>query len=353
MDERGWMNNIRKVEPYIPGEQPKEEGLIKLNTNENPYPPSPRVAERLSKVESGYLRLYPDPDAKMLIQALAQYHGLDENQIFVGVGSDDVLALSFLTFYNSNKPVLFPDVTYSFYDVWADLFRIPYERPLLDEDFYIIKEDYYRDNGGIVIANPNAPTSIGVSEDFIRDILNHNADSIVIVDEAYVDFGGETALDLINEYDNLLVVRTFSKSRCMAGARIGYAMGNPYLIKVLTDVKNSYNSYPMNAISISLGVESVKDDVYFKEMIDKVIRTREQTKRELIRLGFHVLDSQTNFLFISHEKKEASDLFAKLRNRKILVRYFKQDRIDNFLRITIGTDEEMETFIDEIKKSLK
>ena len=223
-----WSDNIRKVEPYVPGEQPKDTNVIKLNTNENPYGPSPRVAEVIQNPD--LLRLYPDPTASQLVDVIAEYHGVDSSQVFVGVGSDDVLAMSFLTFFNSDKPILFPDITYSFYDVWAELFRIPYERPALDENFRLVKEDYYRENGGVVFPNPNAPTGIYENLANVEDIISHNGDSIVIVDEAYIDFGGKSALELIDKYDNLVVVRTFSKSRSMAGMRIGYAMGNPVLI---------------------------------------------------------------------------------------------------------------------------
>ena len=269
-----WSDNIRKVEPYVPGEQPKDTDVIKLNTNENPYGPSQRVKNAIMDIDT--LRLYPDPTASALVDVLAEYHGVDPSQVFVGVGSDDVLAMSFLTFFNSDKPILFPDITYSFYDVWAELFSIPYERPALDENFRLVKENYYRENGGIVFPNPNAPT--GIYEDIknVEDIVSHNKDSIVIVDEAYIDFGGESALGLIDKYDNLVVVRTFSKSRSMAGLRIGYAISNPVLIKALNDVKYSYNSYTMNRPSLIMGTESVKDDEYFKETVSKVVATRER-----------------------------------------------------------------------------
>ena len=227
---RKWENNIRKVMPYTPGEQPQKAGVIKLNTNENPYPPSPRFARLLEEMQSGDLRLYPDPDAGSLVNAIADYHGLLPEQVFVGVGSDDVLAMAFLTFFHSSRPILFPDVTYSFYDVWADLFGIPYERPALKADFTIAPEDYYRENGGVVFPNPNAPTGIALELPAIQDILEHNRDCVAIVDEAYVDFGADSALALIDRYDNLLVVRTFSKSRSLAGLRVGYAMGNLLLI---------------------------------------------------------------------------------------------------------------------------
>lgn len=336
-----WENNIRKITPYVPGEQPDSPGMIKINTNENPYPPAPGVLRAIQEFQVDKLRLYPDPTAQKLVKALADYYKLEENQVFVGVGSDDVLAMAFMTFFNSDKPILFPDITYSFYDVWAELFHIPYERPALDDNFRIRKEDYYRENGGLVIANPNAPTSIAEELDFIRDLLEHNQDSVVIVDEAYIDFGGTSALKLINEFDNLLVVQTFSKSRSMAGMRIGFAMGNRLLIKALNDVKYSYNSYTMNLTSIYYGVEAVEDDAYFKACTGRIIKTREWVKEELQRLGFQFPDSKTNFIFAKHSTIPAEKIFTALKEENIFVRYFSKPRIDNYLRITIGTDEEM------------
>ncbi len=253
-----WEDNIRRVVPYVPGEQPKVDNIIKLNTNENPYGPSPRVEKIAMDMEK--LKLYPDPAASALVDAIANYHGVSSDKVFVGVGSDDVLAMSFMTFFNSDKEILFPDITYSFYDVWAELYKIPYKTVPVDENFRIIKEDYYGENGGVIFPNPNAPTSIAEPLSFVEDIIKNNQDVVVIVDEAYVDFGGETALPLVDKYDNLLVVRTFSKSRSMAGLRIGYAIGNPKLIKYLSDVKYSFNSYTMNMPSIVLGVESIADD---------------------------------------------------------------------------------------------
>ena len=265
---KAWENNIRKVVPYVPGEQPKMEQVIKLNTNENPYPPSLKVKN--AQMDLNRLRLYPDPEAKDLVHAIASYHGVEDSQVFVGVGSDDVLAMSFLTFFNSDKPLLFPDITYSFYDVWADLFRIPYETPALDDEFHIVAADYYKANGGVIFPNPNAPTGQLVELSFIEDILEHNQDVIVIVDEAYIDFGGQTALPLLEKYENLLVVRTFSKSRCLAGLRIGYAIGNPSLIKALNDVKYSFNSYTMNYPTIVMGTACMEDEEYFQETVHKV-----------------------------------------------------------------------------------
>lgn len=339
-----WSDNIRKVEPYVPGEQPKDTDVIKLNTNENPYGPSQRVKNAMMDIDT--LRLYPDPTASALVDVLAEYHGVDPSQVFVGVGSDDVLAMSFLTFFNSDKPILFPDITYSFYDVWAELFRIPYERPALDENFRLVKEDYYRENGGIVFPNPNAPT--GIYEDIknVEEIVSHNKDSIVIVDEAYIDFGGESALGLIDKYDNLVVVRTFSKSRSMAGLRIGYAISNPVLIKALNDVKYSYNSYTMNRPSLIMGTESVKDDEYFKETVSKVVATRARFVEAIKPLGFTCLPSSANFVFATHKDIPAKEIFQAAKDAHIYVRYFDKPRIDNYLRISIGTDEEMDKFTE-------
>ncbi len=347
---KAWEKNIRKVVPYTPGEQPKEKDVIKLNTNENPYPPSPKVMA--AKQELDRLRFYPDPEAKDLVEAIARYHGLNRNQVFVGVGSDDVLAMSFLTFFNSDKPVLFPDITYSFYDVWADLYRIPYAAKALNDSFELVAEDYYEENGGVIFPNPNAPTGLAVELSFIRDVLDHNQDVVVIVDEAYIDFGGESALALLKDYENLLVVRTFSKSRSMAGLRIGYAMGNEALIKALNDVKFSFNSYTMNYPSIVMGTASVKDDVYFRETVDKVVATREWFEKELTRLGFTYPKSSSNFVFASHKTIPAREIFEKAKEQKIYVRYFDKPRINNYLRISIGTDEEMKAFVKFLEKLL-
>lgn len=348
-----YLDNIRKVTPYTPGEQPKVEGeIIKLNTNEFPYPPSPMVEEALNSLELDKLRLYPNVTAAPIVKALSEYYGFDEDEIFVGVGSDDVLANCFLTFFGSDKPVLFPDITYSFYDVWTELYRIPYETIPLNENFEINVEDYYKENGGIVIANPNAPTGINLPLSAIEDILEHNKDSIVIVDEAYVDFGGQSAMPLTRKYDNLVVVQTFSKSRAGAGMRIGYAVANKILIKYLSDVKFSINSYTMNQMAIASGVASVKDDIYFKETVARVIETREWVKEELVKLGFNVLDSKTNFVFASHKDKSAKEIFEYLKTKNIFVRYFSKPRIDNWLRITIGTDDQMKKLVDILSEYL-
>ena len=349
---KAFEKNIRKVEPYVPGEQPQHK-VIKLNTNENPYPPAPGVKEALMNMDVDRMRLYPDPTAGNLVHTLAEYYGVKDEQVFVGVGSDDVLAMCFLTFFNSDKPILFPDITYSFYKVWAELYRIPYECPALDDNFRIVKEDYYKENGGVIFPNPNAPTSIYEELDFIEDILEHNQDVIVIVDEAYIDFAGKSAIELIDKYENLIIVQTFSKARSMAGMRIGYAISNPTLIKYLNDAKYSFNSYTMNQTSLICGVEAVKDKAYFEEHVQKIVDTREWAKEELRALGFEFPDSKSNFIFVTHPKVSAKKLFEALKNANIYVRFLGGARIQEYLRISIGTREEMETLISFLKEYMK
>lgn len=348
-----WRDYVRRVVPYTPGEQPNRPGMIKLNTNENPYPPAPGVVKMAAHLETDKFRLYPDPTAGVLTKALAEFYHMAQEQIFVGVGSDDVLAMAFQTFFNSEKPIFFPDITYSFYPVWADAFKIPYETKALDENFRIRKEDYYGENGGVVFPNPNAPTSVYEDLDFVEDILKHNRDVLVIVDEAYIDFGGRSALALIEKYDNLLVVQTFSKSRSMAGMRIGYAIGNEELIRALNDFKYSFNSYTMDQTSLVLGAEAVKDREYFNECLEKIMRTRAWTAKELKALGFEFNEPWANFIFAAHPKYPAKELFEALRKANIYVRYFSLPRIDNYLRITVGTDAEMETLIHFLKDYMK
>ena len=346
------INNIRKVDPYVPGEQPQNK-VIKLNTNENPYPPAPGVERVLKEMDTDRLRMYPDPAAEVLTKSLAEYYGVGTEQVFVGVGSDDVLSMCFLTFFNSEKPILFPDITYSFYKVWAELYRIPYECPKLDENFRIVKEDYYKENGGVIFPNPNAPTAVYEGLDFVEDIIAHNRDVIVIVDEAYVDFAGKSAIELIEKYENLIVVQTFSKSRSMAGMRIGYAISNPTLIKYLNDVKYSFNSYTMNQTSLLCGTEAVKDREYFQKTVKTIVETREWAKEELKKLGFVFPDSQANFIFAKHAKYDAKELFEALKKEHIYVRYWGSERIEQYLRITIGTKEEMERLFAFLEKYTK
>ncbi len=351
-----WENNVRRVVPYTPGEQPKIRNIVKLNTNENPYPPSEKVIEAVRAVGEDSLRRYPDPASSLLVDAIAKRYSLKSSQVFAGVGSDDVLAMSFLAFFASGKKILFPDITYSFYDVWADLFRIPYSTPALDDRFRIVKEDYFGENGGIVFPNPNAPTGLLMGLDAVEEILEHNQDVVVIVDEAYIDFaedcvdaGGKipssSAMNLIDRYENLLVVQTFSKSRSLAGMRIGFAAGSEKLIRYLNDVKYSFNSYTMNQTAIAAGKAALEDEEWFSQCTGKIIRTRERTKKELKELGFSFGDSRANFLFVTHDTVPAGELFAMLRENGIIVRYFNKPRIDNYLRITIGTDEEMDRLI--------
>ncbi len=346
-----WEQNIRNVEPYVPGEQPSGK-VIKLNTNENPYPPAPGVSEALANLNVADLRKYPDPTAGELVRAIAQVYGRKESEVFVGVGSDDVLGMAFMTFFHGGKPILFPDVTYSFYDVWAQLLEIPYEQIPLEVDFTLNVADYMRENGGIVIANPNAPTSLCLGLADIERLLQANRESVVIVDEAYIDFGGCSALPLIDRYENLVVVQTYSKSRSLAGMRIGYAFANEKLIAAMQAVKYSYNSYTMNMPSILAGKASVLDTEYFARTTAKIVATRERMKKSLAELGFFMPDSKTNFLFATHKSVPAKELFEKLREKQIYVRYFNKPRVDNYLRITIGTDEEMDRLFSALREIL-
>lgn len=348
-----WEDGVRKVIPYVPGEQPKQADVIKLNTNECPYPPAPEVETVLNNVSYEKMRLYPDPECMELVEALSDCYGISKKQIFAGIGSDDVLALAFLTFFNTGKPILFPDITYSFYDVWADLFRIPYEQIPLDGEFRIRAQDYIdRECGGIVIANPNAPTGEFLPLAELEKIIAANRDVVVIVDEAYIDFGGESALSLAETYENLMVVQTFSKSRAMAGMRIGYAFGSEKLIGYLSDCRFSFNSYPLSRPALAVGAASLRNDCYFKEICGRIIRTRERVKAELKQLGFSFPDSKTNFVFASHEKVPAEEIYRMLREKGIYVRYFRKPRINNHLRITIGTDEQMDRLLSALREYL-
>ncbi|MDD6626823.1 MAG: histidinol-phosphate transaminase [Lachnospiraceae bacterium] len=346
-----WEENVRKVVPYTPGEQPRKDNIIKLNTNESPYPPAPGVERKIAELDIDKMRLYPAfPEKTDLAGELADYYHINRDQIFIGVGSDDVLSMAFLTFFQSEKPIFFPDITYSFYDVWADVYRIPYETKALDENFCIRPEDYMQPNGGVIFPNPNAPTGVLMDIKKVEEIIAANRDVVVIVDEAYIDFGGVSALPLIEKYDNLLVVQTFSKSRAMAGMRIGYAMGNPKLIQYLNDVKYSVNSYTMNYTALELGAESVRDEAYFKECCNKIMKTREEAEKELTRLGFTFPKSYSNFIFATHKEVPAQIIFEKLKEHDIYVRHWNKDRIDNYLRITIGTDEQMKALYNALEE---
>lgn len=345
-------DNIRKVTPYVPGEQPQNK-VVKLNTNENPYPPSPAVEQALKELDTSDFRLYPDPACSALVKALAGNYGVGEDQIFVGVGSDDVLAMCFITFFNSEKPILFPDIAYSFYEVWAQLYRIPYECPKLDENFRLVKEDYYKENGGVIFPNPNAPTGIYEDLSFIEDILKHNQDVVVIVDEAYVDFAGRSAIELVGRYENLIVTQTFSKARSMAGMRIGYAIGSPKLIRYLNDVKYSFNSYTLNRASLVCGDAAVRDKDYFEETVKKITDTREKAKEQLKELGFSFPDSKTNFIFATHPEYDAKEMFEAMKKEDIYVRHWNSERIRDYLRITVGTEEEMQKLFNFLKKYMQ
>ncbi len=348
-----WEDNVRKVVPYVAGEQPNKANMIKLNTNECPYPPAPGVRKLAEEMDYDKLRLYPDTDSTILVKELADYYGVKPTQVFVGVGSDDVLATAFVTFFDSGRPILFPDITYSFYDVWADLYRIPYIKCPLKDDWHLDVEAFKQPNGGVIFPNPNAPTGLFEDLSTVEEILEANRDVVVIVDEAYVDFGGVSSLSLLEKYDNLLVVQTFSKSRSMAGLRIGFCIGSEKMIKYLNDVKFSINSYTMNMPSQVMAVEAVRDDAYFKSVTAKIIATRERVKKEMAELGFTFPDSKTNFIFASHKTVPAKEIFEALREQDIYVRFWNKERINNCLRITIGTDEEMDTMIGFLKSYLK
>ncbi|MET0355756.1 MAG: histidinol-phosphate transaminase, partial [Cellvibrio sp.] len=317
-----WSQVVRELEPYVPGEQPQIDGLIKLNTNESPYPPSPKVIDLMTHDAIDRLRLYPDPNSKKLKNTIANYYGVDSEQVFVGNGSDEVLALAFMAFFQQPLPLLFPDISYSFYPVYCKLFGIDYKTIALRDDFTINFADYPTANGGIIFPNPNAPTAIGTTLETIEDLLQKNTETLVVVDEAYIDFGGETAIALVDKYPNLLVIQTLSKSRSLAGLRVGLAVGHKDLIDALDRVKNSFNSYPIDRLAEAATVVAFEDDVYFKQCRDKIIATREWTTNELNKLGFNVLPSQANFLFAQPIGKDAASVAQYLREHKILVRYF-------------------------------
>jgi len=348
-----WSSRIRELEAYVPGEQPKDRRYIKLNTNENPYPPSPKAVEAMQSAIGEAMRLYPDPECTALVEAIAERFGVEKEQVFVGNGSDEVLAMCFPAFFDGEKPVLFPDITYSFYPVYADLYQVPYDAVPLNEDFTVPVEKMLRPNGGVIIANPNAPTGIVLPLEAIERIAAGNPDSVVIVDEAYVDFGGVSALPLINKYPNVLVVRTTSKSYSLAGLRVGWAMGDRSLIAALNTVKNSINSYTLDRVAIAGGAAAIADEEYFKDCCSKVIATRERSIAALTELGFRCLPSSTNFIFAAPSGIAADELFVKLREKGVLVRYFRKPRINGFLRISVGTDEEMDALLAAIKEIIR
>ncbi|WP_333660885.1 histidinol-phosphate transaminase [Acinetobacter sp.] len=349
---RFWSPEVRELEPYVPGEQPKIQNLLKLNTNENPYPPSPKVVEAVQTVlanQADALRLYPDPDAIALKQAIANQQKIELDQVFVGNGSDEVLAHIFKAFFIQKEPVLYPDITYSFYPVYSQFFGIQTKQIPLNENFEIDISDYQQENGGIIITNPNAPTSLALGLEQIEQVLQANPDRVIVIDEAYVDFGAESAVQLVNQYDNLVVCQTTSKSRSLAGLRVGFAIAQSHLIAALEAVKNSFNSYPIDRFAIAAAVASFEDQVYFEAQCAKVIESREKLVDDLTALGFKVLPSKANFIFATHPQYEAAKLAQQLREQGIIVRYFNKPRIDQFLRITIGTDKQNQRLVDTLK----
>ncbi len=347
---RYWSKTAKNIKPYIPGEQPKDRKYIKLNTNENPYPPSAKAINAIRLAASDTLRLYPDPSGDELRDAIAQYVRLKRENVFIGNGSDELLAFSFAAFFEpEGAPVLFAEVTYSFYPVYAEFFNIPYRLIGVDDEFDVSVEDYFQENGGIIVANPNAPTGKLLSLIDIEKILKKNEDRVVIIDEAYIDFGGQSAAGLIDDHSNLLVIRTLSKSHSLAGLRVGYALGSEELIEGIIRVKDSINSYTVDRLAQAGALEAIKDDAYFQETRSKIIRTRERVSARLNDFGFRVIPSKANFVFISSPQYPGRILFQRLREEGILVRYFDKPRIDNFLRVTIGTDEEMDRFLEVIR----
>lgn len=353
MNKRFWAARIREAEPYVPGEQPKDKRYVKLNTNENPYPPSPRVQAAIQDLETADLRLYPDPECLNLRKALAEANGLDPNQVFVSNGSDELLAFSYLAFMDEETPAVFPDITYSFYPVYASFFGNHARIVPVNEDFTIPLDQLKQNDGTVVLTNPNAPTGIALPRSEIREILRANRDHVVILDEAYVDFGAESAVSLIPEFENLLVIQTFSKSRSLAGLRAGFAFGNENLIAALNTVKNSINSYTLDRVALAAAQAAVEDRAYTDDTSRRIAKTRETASGKLSALGFRVLPSKANFLFVSHEKVYAETLYRMLREKGVLVRYFKKPRIDNFLRITVGTPEEMDVLLTALGEILE
>lgn len=344
-----WSPFVKDLVPYVPGEQPKLARLVKLNTNENPYGPSPKAIAAMQAELNDSLRLYPDPNSDRLKQAVADYYGVSTAQVFVGNGSDEVLAHAFHGLFQHGKPLLFPDVTYSFYPVYCGLYGIPFETVALDEQFQIRIEDYARPNGGIIFPNPNAPTGCVLGLAAIEQLLQANPDTVVLVDEAYIDFGGETAIKLVDRYPNLLVSQTLSKSRSLAGLRVGIAVGHPDLIEALERIKNSFNSYPLDRMAIAGAAAAFEDRAYFEQTCQQVIASRESVVAGLTALGFEVLPSKANFVFACHPGKDAAGLAAGLREQGVIVRHFKQARIAQFLRITIGTPEQNQALLDALK----
>lgn len=344
-----WSPFVKDLVPYVPGEQPKLQKLVKLNTNENPYGPSPKAVAAMQAELGDSLRLYPDPNSDLLKQAVADYYGVQRAQVFVGNGSDEVLAHLFYGLFKQDKPILFPDITYSFYPVYCGLYGIAYENVPLRDDFSVDVAAYLKPNGGIIFANPNAPTGRLLALDEIRRLLQGNPDSVVVIDEAYIDFGGQSAISLVNDFPNLLVTQTLSKSRSLAGLRVGLAVGHADLIEALERVKNSFNSYPLDRLAIVGAAAAFADEDYFIETCSKVIASREQVTAELTKLGFNVLPSAANFIFAMHPERDAAALAQGLREQGVIVRHFNSARIDQYLRISIGTPEQNQALLEALK----
>lgn len=347
---RYWSELVKELTPYVPGEQPKTNNLIKLNTNENPYPPSPKAIAAMQAEASDTLRLYPDPESVGLKQCLAEYYQVKPEQVFVGNGSDEVLAHCFQALLKHQQPLLYPDITYSFYPVYSQLYDIESKQIPLDNNFDIQFDEYPAENGGVIFPNPNAPTGKIQPLANIESFLKKNTESVVVVDEAYIDFGGETAISLVDKYPNLLVIQTLSKSRSLAGLRVGFAVGHVDLIEALQRVKNSFNSYPMDRFATAGAIAAFEDNDYFKTQCQKIIDSREWLNEKLIALGFDVIPSKANFVFAKHKTLPAETIALKLRENNIIVRYFNKPRIDNYLRITIGTQEECKVLVETLEK---
>ena len=351
--DKFWSPLVSRLHPYVPGEQPRDQQYIKLNTNENPYPPSPAVIAAINEAVGASLRLYPDPEARELCEVIASSVGVGTRNVFVGNGSDEVLALAFMAFFSGHQgQVNFPDITYSFYPVYCDLFDLTANTIALEYDFSIDLSRYNGLPGGVIFPNPNAPTGRETPLSQIEALLRDNPDTLVIVDEAYIDFGGESAIALVGRYPNLLVIQTFSKSRSLAGMRVGFAIGDSGLIEALNRVKDSFNSYPLDRLAQTAAVAAIKDGIYFNNIRRKIIETRSQTVDGLTELGFQVVPSQANFVFAMHPEYAAADLYRELRQAGVLVRYFNKPRIDQYLRITIGTDEEMQTMLTRLPEAM-
>jgi len=345
-----WSSMVKRTDPYVPGEQVEQKDIVKLNTNENPYPPSPKVIAAIQQEMGRNLQLYPSPTATELRETIGLQYGLTAEEVFVGNGSDEVLAFSFMAFFEPGKRIRFPDVTYSFYPVYAKLFDIPYEEVPLNKDFTLPVDNFFQSEGGVILPNPNAPTSIYAELEQIEEIVKKNPDQVVIIDEAYIDFAAKSATELIRKYDNVLVVQTTSKSRSLAGLRVGFAMGAPSLIDALIRIKDSFNSYTLDRLALVGAKAAFEDKDYFMETVNKIIATREKMKVQLQQLDFNVLPSQANFVFATHKKVSAEFLYNELKKENVLVRYFNKPGIDNYLRITIGTEMQMEQLVERLRK---